>query len=254
MILKHSWVYEVSRELITMQTFRLCPGELTGTQQAGGWSWEYALLQLLALDQITFWGTSIRATSIPGNCDKWQGQEVCPIALFCLRFSCKFIDSNQVNSIALLVLSLSLLPSEISQASQLLSPPKVYGNVPKGQALKHTALPWTPHTSVEMSCLLPLNFVAQCWRTWWHCCFPCCLAQRRCIACPSGILHEKQQWLDLSLSLGFWDGTMITSESQAQFSGLWKKLWMWRPTTRVPVPIVTSCGTSCFILWALVSS
>lgn len=54
MILKHSWVYEVSRELITMQTFRLCPGELTGTQQAGGWSWEYALLQLLALDQITF--------------------------------------------------------------------------------------------------------------------------------------------------------------------------------------------------------
>ena len=54
MILKHSWVYEVSRELITMQTFRLCPGELTGTQQVGGWSWEYALLQLLALDQITF--------------------------------------------------------------------------------------------------------------------------------------------------------------------------------------------------------
>lgn len=27
---------------ITMQTFRLCPGGLTGTQQVGGWSWEYA--------------------------------------------------------------------------------------------------------------------------------------------------------------------------------------------------------------------
>lgn len=87
MILKHSWVYVVSRELITMQTFRLCPGGLTGTQQVGGWSWEYALLQQLALDQITFWGTSIRATSVPGNCDKWQGQEVCPIVLFCLRIS-----------------------------------------------------------------------------------------------------------------------------------------------------------------------
>lgn len=171
-----------------------------------------------------------------------------------LRFSCRFIDLNQVNSIAFLVLSLSLLPSEISQASQLLSPPKGYGNFPKGQALKHAALPWTPCTSVEMFCLLPLNFVSQCWRTWWHCCFPYCLAQRRCIACPSDILHEKQQWLDLSLFLGFWDGTMTTSESQAQFSGLWKKLWIWRPKTRVPVPKVTSCGTSCFILWALVSS
>ena len=59
----------------------------------------------------------------------------------CLRFSCRFIDLNQVNSIAFLVLSLSLLPSEISQASQLLSPPEGYGNFPKGQALKHTALP-----------------------------------------------------------------------------------------------------------------